>query len=182
MDSCWAPRTYFIKNKQKRELSNTPLACNSKYTVGVSWPCLRLRGNNALWLNYSDRSGLFTHEEVRRREEDRARCVALGCWWGNNAKDREEGQGGEEWWWWGLGGSWWDTKTWLLGCRQPGQLGHRLSEAPFMLLYIKLMGISLKNILSQSDLWTFYSQWVSKKWATVIFKLSPRVLESNKIQ
>lgn len=72
-------------------ISCLPLFTNIKYTARVSSPCLCLGGNNALWLNYSDRPALFT--QCRWRGEGRAESltgfVAWGWrWWvmrGNNA-------------------------------------------------------------------------------------------------
>lgn len=89
---------YSLKNhKKKSELShiqlldfsimNFPLLPpNSKYTVGVSWPCLCLRGNNASQLNYSDRPALFTHKEDEEgMGEQSAELVVEEGSWRNNA-------------------------------------------------------------------------------------------------
>lgn len=90
---------YSLKNhKNKSELShiqalldfsimNFPLLLsNSKYTVGVSWPCLCLRGNNASQLNYSDRPALFTHKEDEEgMGEQSAELVVEEGSWRNNA-------------------------------------------------------------------------------------------------
>lgn len=90
---------YCLRNhKKKSELSNIQplldfsimnfplLLPNSKYTVGVSWPCLCLRGNNASQLNYSDRPALFTHKEDNEgMGEQSAELVVEEGSWRNNA-------------------------------------------------------------------------------------------------